>query len=100
MRHNLRMIWRGALGGLVGAPFASVALMLQEYFRLGYVPYSGVLEIMALPFFGVIGLVLGLVIGIVLWLLVSWLGAARFNFLVRAIVGAIFVVVVIVVWRS
>jgi hypothetical protein len=99
MTHNLGFIWRGALGGILGAPLASIGLMIQEYARLGYVPYSGFLEIMTIPVFVVVGLVLGSAIGLILCLLVSWLGAARFHFLVRAIVGAIFVLAAMLVFR-
>ena len=97
MTRNLALLWRGAWGGILGAPLASIGLMIQEYTRLGYVPYSGYLEIIAIPIFAVVGLVLGAITGFILWLLVLWLGPAKLHFLVRAIVGAIFVLWVLLV---
>jgi len=58
-----KLIFRGALGGLIGGPLFLIGLTLHDIFRLGYTPYGGFLQIMALPFMLVGGLILGSIIG-------------------------------------
>ena len=54
-----KFVFRGALGGLIGGPLFLIGLTLHDFYRLGYTPYSGALQIMALPYMLVVGLVLG-----------------------------------------
>ncbi|HEY2974101.1 MAG TPA: hypothetical protein VGJ48_16415, partial [Pyrinomonadaceae bacterium] len=58
-----RLIFRGALGGVVGGPLFLIGLTLHDILRLGYTPYGGILQIMALPYLLGLGLVLGSIIG-------------------------------------
>jgi hypothetical protein len=85
-----RLIFRGALGGLVRGPLFLIGLTLHDIFRLGYTPYGGALQIMALPYVLVVGLVLGSIIGCMVWALA---GKAKIPLpaIARAILGAGFV---------
>jgi hypothetical protein len=58
-----RFVFRGALGGLIGGPLFLIGLTLHDFYRLGYTPYNGALQIMALPYMLVVGLVLGSLTG-------------------------------------
>jgi hypothetical protein len=85
-----RLIFRGALGGVVGGPLFLIGLTLHDILRLGYTPYGGILQIMALPYLLGLGLVLGSIIGCMVWALA---GKAKIHLsaIVRAILGAGFV---------
>lgn len=60
---NMRLIWRGALGGALGAPIFLVATALYEKRTTGYVAYGGALQIQALPAFLLFRAVVGAAIG-------------------------------------
>ena len=92
---NVRLIWRGALGGTLGAPLLLTGLALHEKLRMGYIPYGGGLEIIALPTFLLVGAVFGAVVGGVIWIFVRIIGAAKLPVMMRAIIGAAFLVIFI-----
>ena len=78
------------MGGLIGGPVFLLGLTLHDILRLGYTPYSGVLQLMALPLMLVIGLVSGSIIGCTAWVIQSKF-RIQLPMLVRAILGAAFV---------
>lgn len=41
---NIALVWRGALGGVLGAPVFLVAFVLYEKRTTGYVAYGGALS--------------------------------------------------------
>jgi hypothetical protein len=86
----LRLIFRGALGGLIGGPLFLIGLTLHDIFRLGYTPYGGFLQIMALPFMLVGGLISGSIIGCLVWI-IECKPEIHLPMIVRAILGASFV---------
>jgi hypothetical protein len=63
MKSEDGLMWRGALGGALGAPIFLIGMALYEKLRIGYVVYAGALEIGALPIFLVIGAALGATVG-------------------------------------
>src|SRR5690349_18368279 len=77
-----RSVFIGALGGLLFL----LGFALSEKLRLGYVPYGGALELVAVPVFLLVGAVYGLVIAIIF--LVLALKAIYPSRLVRAIIGS------------
>ena len=85
-----RLIFRGALGGLIGGPLFLIGLTLHDIFRLGYTPYGGFLQIMALPYILVAGLILGSIIGCMVWI-IECKAEIHPPMIVRAILGAGFV---------
>ena len=85
-KRNAALLWRGALAGALGGPLCLLGVALVEKLRLGYVSYGGVLEILAVPTFLLVGAVYGTVVALVLWIL-----ALRDVYppaFVRAILGA------------
>jgi hypothetical protein len=92
---NARLIWRGALGGALGAPLFLIGLALHDKFRMGYVPYGGGLEIIALPTFLLVGAAFGAVTGGIIWILVAMIGTARLPAIMRAIIGGSFTLIVL-----
>ena len=94
---NARLIWRGALGGALGAPVFLTGLALHEKFRIGHVLYGGALEVVALPYFLLVGAVFGAVIGGIIWASVRIMGTARLPTIIRAIFGALFTLILFVV---
>ena len=97
MKGSAQLIWRGALGGTIGAPMFLIALMLHELFRMGNVAYGGALAIMALPQFILIGIIFGAVIGGIIWVLVARPTTGTLPTTIRAIIGASFVLVVLLI---
>jgi hypothetical protein len=87
------LMWRGALGGALGAPIFLIGMALYEKLRIGYVVYGGALEIGALPIFLVVGAALGATIGVIIWGGVATLGRAKFPAIIRAIIGASFILI-------
>lgn len=85
---------QGALSGLIGGLLYLVGDIFNELLRLGYVPYGGALQVMAIPFAIVSGAICGVVIGFVIWLL-----TAKFGFelplAVRATIGVLFIVFIL-----
>ena len=92
---NVALIWRGALGGALGAPLLLIGIALHDKFRMGYIPYGGGLEIIALPTFLVVGAVFGAVIGGIIWVFVRMIGTAKLPAIIRAIIGASFTLIVL-----
>jgi hypothetical protein len=93
MKSEDGLMWRGALGGALGAPIFLIGMALYEKLRIGYVVYGGALEIGALPIFLVIGAVLGATIGVIIWGGVATLGRAKFPAIIRATIGALFILI-------
>jgi len=85
-----RFVFRGALGGLIGGPLFLIGLTLHDFYRLGYTPYSGALQIMALPYMLVVGLVLGSLTGCIVWIS-ECKAKVHLPMIVRAMLGAGFV---------
>lgn len=95
---SYKLLWRGALGGLLGAPLFLIGLALNDKFRLGHVRYGGLLQIMALPYFLPIGAALGAITGGIIWLFTT---KAKVNApaIVRAAIGAGFILLLFGVVR-
>lgn len=87
---------RGALSGVVGGLLFLIGDIFNELLRLGYVPYSGALQVGAIPSVAVAGVICGVILGFIVWLL-----AERFGFElrtpVRAIIGVLFIVSILTV---
>jgi len=64
-----RSVFRGVLGGLIGGPLFLIGLTLHDFYRLGYVPYSGFFEIIPVPYMLVAGLILGSIVGCLVWVI-------------------------------
>ncbi len=64
-----RFLLRGILGGLIGAPLFLVGDAIHNKLRMGYVPYGGAFQLMAVPYFLIAGVVLGAIIGCIVWAL-------------------------------
>lgn len=92
------LIFRGALGGLIGGPLFLIGLTLHDIFRLGYTPYGGFLQVMALPYMLVGGLILGSIIGCMVWL-IECKAEIHLPLILRAILGATFVFILFGVIR-
>jgi hypothetical protein len=90
---NVALIWRGALGGVLGAPLFLIGLALHDKLRMGYIPYGGGLEILALPTFLLVGAVFGAAVGGIIWVFVRLIGPARLPAIIRAIIGASFILI-------
>ncbi len=84
-----RLILRGGLSGLVGSLLYLIGHALNERLRLGYVPYGGAMELMALPYVAAAGIVCGSLIGFLLWAIANKLDLQLPGYL-RAIVGVLF----------
>lgn len=82
-----RLIFRGALGGLIGGPLFLIGLTLHDIFRRDTTPYGGFLQIMALPYMLVGGLILGSIIGCMVWI-IEYKAEIHLPMIVRAILGA------------
>lgn len=80
------MIWRAAVGGVLGAPIFLGGMIVRDLVVKGQVPYGGGLEILGLPVFLFFGVVTGALIGFVLWVLVATTGIS-FRAIVRAVIG-------------
>ncbi|HEY5885179.1 MAG TPA: hypothetical protein VIT88_10855 [Pyrinomonadaceae bacterium] len=89
-----RLMVQGALSGLIGGLLYLVGDIFNQLLRLGYVPYGGALQVMAIPVTIVAGVFCGGVIGFVIWLL-----TAKFGFelplAVRATIGILFIVFIL-----
>ena len=85
---SYRLLWRGALGGILAAPLFLIGLALNDKFRLGYIRYSGVLQIAAIPYFVPIGAALGAIIGGIIWL-IAIKGRANMPAIIRGLIGAV-----------
>src|SRR5688572_30596103 len=85
-----RLIIRGALGGLVGGPLFLIGNALHDKLRMGFIPYGGALQIIALPQFLILGIVLGSVVGCMVWAL-ACKAKIHLSTIDRAILGAGFV---------
>jgi hypothetical protein len=90
---NVRLLWRGAFGGALGAPVFLIGLALHEKLRTGHVAYGGALEVIALPTFLLVGAAFGAVIGGIIWASVRMIGTARLPTIIRAIFGASFILI-------
>ena len=95
---SLKLLWRGALGGLLGAPLFLVGLALNDKFRLGYVRYGGALQIAALPYFVPVGAALGAVTGGIIWILAPRV-KIDLSPIIRAGIGACFILLLVGVIR-
>ena len=95
MKRNIRLIWRGALGGALGAPIFLIGLALHDKLRLGHVPYGGALEFVALPTFLLIGAIFGALIGGIIWVIETKLRRSRIPAIIRALIGAAFILLVV-----
>ena len=60
------LIFRGALGGLLGGLIFLIGNVLNDKFRMGYVRYGGAFQIMALPYFLIAGIILGSIIACII----------------------------------
>ena len=87
---NLALIWRGALGGVLGAPVFLAALVIHEKRTTGNVAYGGVLQIQALPMFLLFGASVGAAIGGVILLVVTKLRRTKLPAVIRALIGVSF----------
>jgi len=85
-----RFVFRGALGGLIGGPLFLIGLTLHDFYRLGYTPYSGALQIMALPYMLVVGVALGSLTGCIVWIS-ECKAKVHLPMIFRAMLGAGFV---------
>ena len=99
MKRNARLIWRGALGGALGAPFFLIGFALHEKLRIGYVPYGGGLQLIALPTFLLAGTVFGTLIGGIIWVVVAKVRSGNLPAIVRAIIGSSFILFVLGVFQ-
>jgi uncharacterized membrane protein YeaQ/YmgE (transglycosylase-associated protein family) len=95
---SYKLLGRGALGGIMGAPFFLLVSALNDQLRLGYIPYSGGLQIMALPYFLLIGATLGALIGGIIWGLAVKI-KANLPAIIRATIGACFILILYGVLR-
>jgi len=91
---NIALIWRGALGGVLGAPVFLVAFVLYEKRTTGYVAYGGALQVLALPMFLLFGASAGAAIGGLILLVVTKLGRTRLPAIIRAIIGVSVILVI------
>lgn len=87
---SYKLLWRGALGGLMGTPLFLVGLALNDRFRLGYVRYGGALEISGLPYFLPIGAALGAITGGIIWIFAAKVKVNP-SPIIRAAIGACFI---------
>ena len=89
-----RFVFRAAVGGLIGGPLFLIGLTLHDFYRLGYTPYSGALQIMALPYLLVVGLVVGSLTGCIVWI-IECKAKVHLSMILRAILGAAFVFILV-----
>lgn len=94
----MRLIWRGALGGALGAPLFLIGLAVHDKLRLGHVPYGGALELIALPTFLLIGAIFGASIGGIIWVVAAKL-RGKIPAIIRAIIGAAFTLLVVAAFQ-
>ena len=87
------MIWRGAVGGALGAPILLGGSMLRDQLEKGYVPYGGALEVIGLPLFVFFGAMVGTLIGSIFWLLHLKTGI-KLPAVIRAVIGICVVLLV------
>jgi hypothetical protein len=87
------VIWRGSIGGALGAPVLMVSMILRDLLVKGHVPYGGALEILGLPPFLLFGVIVGTLIGTIFWVLQAQTGI-KLPALIRAIIGMCFVLLV------
>jgi hypothetical protein len=92
---NIGLIWRGALGGVLGAPIFLAAFVIHEKRTTGYVAYGGALQIQALPMFLLFGASVGAAIGGIILLAVTKLGRTKLPAIIRAMIGVSFMLVVV-----
>lgn len=89
----LKFLVRGGFTGICGGLLYLVGLTLHDLASTGRVPYSGALQIMALPLVSFMGLLLGSFIGSILWL-IECRAKIHLPTIGRAILGIIFVFIV------
>jgi hypothetical protein len=65
-----RFVLRGVLGGVAGGLIFLIGDSLHDKLRMGYVPYGGAYQVMALPYFVILGIVIGAIIGCIVWALI------------------------------
>jgi len=87
------VIWRGSVGGALGAPIIMVSLILRDLLVKGHVPYGGALEILGLPPFLLFGVIVGTLIGAIFWVWLAKTGI-KLPAVIRAIIGMCFVLLV------
>jgi hypothetical protein len=83
---NVARVFRSVFAGALGGPLCLLGVALLDKLRLGYVPYGGGLEIVAVPTFLLVGGVFGTVIAVIFSML-----AAKGIYpsgVVRAIIGS------------
>lgn len=90
MKESPRLILRGALGGLLGGFVFLVGDALHDQLRMGYMPYGGAFQIMALPYFLVAGSILGSIIACIIWA-ISHKRGINLSAIPRAMIGASFI---------
>ena len=90
---SIDVIWRGAVGGALGAPILLVGLILRDKLVMGHVPYGGALELIGLPAFLLFGAIVGTLIGAIFWVLVAKTGI-KLPAIIRAVMGICFVLLV------
>lgn len=87
---SYKLLWRGALGGLLGTPLFLVGLALSDKFGLGYIRSGRPLEVLALLFFLPIGAALGAMTGGIIWVFVAKV-KVNLSPIMRAAIGACFI---------
>lgn len=87
---------RGALAGLIGGLLYLIGDIFNELLRLGRVPYGGAMQIMAIPFVAVAGVICGVIVGFTIWVLAEKLGI-DLPTPVRATIGVLFIVFILTV---
>jgi hypothetical protein len=96
---SYKLLWRGALGGLLGAPLYLIGVALNDKLRLGHVRYGGAAQIISLPPFMILGAAMGAITGGIIWLLVA---KFRINLpmIIRGVVGICLALVLFGVMHS
>lgn len=89
----LRFLYRGAFTGILGGMFFVIGLTLHDLASTGHVPYSGALQIMAVPLVSFMGLIFGSFIGSILWI-IECRAKIHLPMIGRAVLGIIFVFIV------
>ena len=89
----LRFLVRGGFTGIFGGLVFLIGLVLHDLASTGHVPYSGALQLMALPLVSFMGLILGSLIGFMLWL-IECRAKIHLPMIGRAILGIILVFIV------
>jgi hypothetical protein len=98
MRANLKistLMFRGALGGLLGGFIFLIGNVLNDKFRMGYVRYGGALQFLALPYFLLAGIIVGSIIACIIWAISAKWGI-NLSAIPRAMIGASFIFLLVI----